>query len=190
MDYGFTNCRFQNNRTSVKLSVQNAITSLSDWRDLNIEFKTCEFIGGQALYAERSFITIFDNCTLTNSNIEVHTTYWLNIRNTRLNSNGGGIGIKVAKVGHFWFRENSLISQFKTGIDASEAPIWNIIMTESTIRECETGILLNGFRFGPNDDIGLLHMDCARMIQNVTAIKGTDIIFSAYTRWNVSDSRY
>ena len=29
-------------------------------------------------------------------------------------------------------------------------------------------------------------MDCARMIQNVTAIKGTDIIFSAYTRWNVN----
>ena len=39
-----------------------------------------------------------------------------------------------------------------------------------------------GHRLGPNDDIGLLHMDCARMIQNVNGIKGTDIIFSAYTR--------
>ena len=186
VDYEFINCRFQNNQTSIKLFVPYAMSDINDRRDLNLEFRNCEFIGGQALYADRSYITHFDNCTLTNANMEVRTTYWLNIQNTRINGSGSGTAIKTAKVGHFWFRENSLISQFTTGIDATEAPNFNIIMTESTIRECFTGIHLNGHRLGPNDDIGLLHMDCARMIQNVNGIKGTDIIFSAYTRWNAT----
>ncbi len=185
MDYSFVNCRFQKSSIAVELDVLDAQTTPFIWRNLNVEFVGCEFINNKAFYADRSYITLFDNCTLTNSNIEINHTYWLNIRNTAIRGSGSGVGIKSTNVAHFWFRDNSLIDQFTTGIEATDGINFNIIMTDqATIQRCFTGIHLNGYRFGPGDDLGLLHMDCARMIQNVNGIRGRDIIFSAYTRFN------
>ena len=185
VDYSFTNCRFQNSSIAVALNVPYAQTNAFDWRNLNVEFVGCQFDRCKAFYADRSYITLFDNCTLTNSNIEIAHTYWLNVRNTTIRGTGSGVGIKSSFVVHFWFRDNSLIDQFTTGIEATDGINFNIIMTDqATIQRCFTGIHLNGYRFGPGDDLGLLHMDCARMIENVNGIRGRDIIFSAYTRFN------
>lgn len=185
VDYGFTNCRFQNINLAVKLDVPYATSTSFDWRNVNLEFVGCQFDNCQALDAGRSYITLFDNCTLTNSIIDIAHTYWLNLRNTQIRSTFGttGTALKATHVAHFWFRENCLIDNFGTGIDASSGLNFNIIMTDgSTIQQCATGIHLNGSQFNATDDIGLLHMDCARMIQNETAIRGRDIIFSAYAR--------
>jgi hypothetical protein len=185
IDYGFTNCRFQNTKLAVKLYVSNAITTIFDWRNVNVQFINCEFINCQALKAERSFITIFDGCTLTNSTIDIAHTYWLNVRNTQIRSTFGSAAtaIKGTHLGHFWFRENCLIDNWGTGIDLTSGLNWNLIMTDgSTIQQCGIGINLNGSQFNQNVDLGILHMDCARMIQNGTAVIGRDIIFSAYMR--------
>jgi Pregnancy-associated plasma protein-A/Secretion system C-terminal sorting domain len=185
VDYGFTNCRFQNIKLAVRLDVPYATSTPFDWRNVNLEFVGCQFDNCQALNADRSYITLFDNCTLTNSTIDISHTYWLNLRNTQMRSTFGtaGTAIKATHVGHFWFRENCLIDNFGTGIDASSGLNWNIIMTDgSTIQQCATGIHLNGSQFNATVDLGILHMDCARMIQNETAIRGSDIIFSAYAR--------
>jgi hypothetical protein len=195
VDYSFENCIFQNTGIAVDLDVPYAQNSGSfDWRNLNLQFTNSTFTNCQALKADRSFITIFDGCTLNNSNIDIAHTYWLNVRQTTIRSNllGPGdqnfitssyYGIKTAHVGHFWFRENSLIDAFGTGIDASEGLNWNIIMTDqSTIQRCATAINTNGSVFNSTVDLGLLHMDCARLIQNGAGIRGEDIIFSAYAR--------
>ena len=191
VDYGFTNCRFQNGMVAVNLDVPYAQTNAFDWRNLNVSFVGCQFDRCKALYADRSYITLFDNCTLTNSNIEINHTYWLNVRNTTIRGTGSGVGIKSSTVAHFWFRDNSLIDQFTTGIEATDGINFNIIMTDqATIQRCFTGIHLNGFRFGPGDDLGLLHMDCARMIQNVNGIRGRDIIFGVRSRLNATSNNF
>jgi hypothetical protein len=185
VDYGFTNCRFQNIKLAVRLDVPYATSTPFDWRNVNLEFVGCQFDNCHALNADRSYITLFDNCTLTNSIIDISHTYWLNMKNTQIRSTFGtaGTAIKATHVGHFWFRENSLIDNFGTGIDASSGLNWNIIMTDgSTIQQCVTGINLNGSQYDATVDLGILHMDCARMIQNETAIRGRDIIFSINAR--------
>jgi Secretion system C-terminal sorting domain len=194
VDYSFENCIFQNTGIAVELDVPYAQNdSVFDWRNVNVEFKNTTFSNCQAIKADRSYITLFEDCTLTNANIDVAHTYWLNIRNTSIRSNlfsptdrnyaSYGSGIKASHVGHFWFRENSLIDGWGTGIDASSGLNWNIIMTDqSTIQRCATAIHLNGTKYNQDVDLGLLHMDCARLIENAAAIKGQDIIFSAYTR--------
>ena len=166
------------------MSVPNVITAIFDWRNINVQFLGCTFVNCQALKAERGYYTYFDNCTLTNSNIDVAQTYWLNVRNTSIRSTyGSGTAIKGTHLGHFWFRETCLIDNWETGIDLTSGLNWNLIMTDgSTIQQCVTGINLNGSVYNNSVDLGILHMDCARMIQNGTAVKGRDIIFSAYAR--------
>lgn len=194
VDYSFDNCIFQNTGIAVELDVTYAQNdAVFDWRNVNVEFINSTFSNCQAIKADRSYITLIEDCTLTNANIDMSHTYWLNIRNTTIRSNAFGptdhnyasygYGIKATHVGHFWFRENSLIDGWGTGIDASSGLNWNIIMTDqSTIQRCATAIHLNGTKFNEDVDLGLLHMDCGRLIENAAAIKGQDIIFSAYTR--------
>jgi hypothetical protein len=121
--------------------------------------------------------------------MDVAHTYWLNIKNTTIRSSFGSSGkaITAAHVGHFWFGESSVIDNWGTGIDASSGLNWNIRMTEgSTIQQCGTGINLNGSIWTDANNrpvnLGILFMDCARMIQNETAISGRDIIFGAHSR--------
>jgi hypothetical protein len=184
IDYSFVNCDFRNTKLAVKMYVPNAITTAFDWRNVNLQFLGCTFISCQALKAERGYYTYFDNCTLTNSNIDVAHTYWLNVRNTSIRSSfGSGIAIKGAHIGHFWFRENCLIDNWGTGIDLNDGLNWNLIMTDgSTIQQCGIGINLRGSQYNQTVDLGILHMDCARMIQNGTAVNGRDAIFSIYAR--------
>jgi hypothetical protein len=161
------------------------ITGPFDWRNVNLLFNNCVFTNPQALNAERGYYTLFSDCTLTNSNIDVANTYWLNVRNTKIRSTNtiSSTAIRGIDLGHFWFREDCLIDNWGTGIDLPSGLNWNLIMTDgSTIQRCGTGINLNGSVFNGNVDLGILHMDCARMVQNGTAIRGRDIIFSAYER--------
>jgi uncharacterized protein YjbI with pentapeptide repeats len=75
---------FQNTPIAVKMSA--IITGPFDWRNVNLLFNNCVFTNPQALKAERGYYTLFSNCTLTNSNIDVANTYWLNVRNTKIHS--------------------------------------------------------------------------------------------------------
>ncbi len=188
VDYSFEFCSFQDVGIAVELNVPYAQSMPYDFRNVNLEFKFTSFTNCQALRADRSYTTLFENCTLVKSDMDIAHTYWLNIRETSINFNppagngppmtgrGNGTAIKARYVGHLWFRENSLIDSWTTGIDDSEGA-WNIINTESTIQRCGTSIILNGL-LNPTTEVGLLYMKCTRLIQNDAGIKGQDIIFS------------
>jgi hypothetical protein len=194
VDYGFENCSFAGVGTAVELNVPYAQSDPSDWRNVNVEFRNTTFFDCQALRADRSFRTLFEDCTLNNSNIDIAHTYHLIIRNTEihfagpLGMNGLPIGergqaaaLKARYVIHLWFRAGSLIDNWETGIEDIEGA-GNIIMTDgSTIQKCGTAIKLDG-AFNSTTERGLLHMNCARLIQNDAGVSGQDIIFSINAR--------
>jgi hypothetical protein len=187
VDYGFQNCSFNSVRTAVKFFVTTASSDPFDWQNVNAEFRNCQFTQCTALDAQRGYLMLFDQCFLNGCDIKAEKIYWLNLSRTTMLGGGLSLGIRARYVGHFWVRDNCLIDQYGTGIDASIGWNWNIIMTDNTtIQRCNIGILLNGTVYNSTTDLGLMHMDCARLIENNVGIKGTDIIFSAYTRWNVN----
>ncbi|MEO0043479.1 MAG: Secretion system C-terminal sorting domain, partial [Bacteroidota bacterium] len=190
-EFVFNNCTFLNSAIAVELKEPANRTAPREYgwgpanQRVNVRFLTCTFLNANVIRAERAFIVELNHCTVNGGGLDVSYAYWVDIHNiTTMRGNYTGTAVKVKNVVHTELYDNSLIDKYETGIQATESWNHNITMYDhASIQTCATGIHLNG---GVNNayglDWGMIYMDCARMLDNLTAIRGDDILFNMYAR--------
>jgi Secretion system C-terminal sorting domain len=190
-DFRFNNCTFLNSAIAVELKepANTTIPREYGWgptnQRVNVRFITCTFLNSNVIRAERAFIVELNNCTVIGGGIDISYAYWLDMHNiTTIRGNSTGTAVKVKNVVHTELYDNSLIDKYNTGIDATESYNHNITMYDhASIQSCTVGINLNGGVNNPYGlDWGAIYMDCSRLLNNSTAIKGEDILFNMYAR--------
>jgi hypothetical protein len=160
----------------------------ADFGNIDYKFENCQFINcPSSILVQRA--QTFQMLSCSTANIEMLNTYFLDLENTRVMG-----GVKTSKVGHFRLmnsvidggNEYSELGDFTSyGIHTTSGYLWALVMLNSTVQNCDRAIKFDGGVWQSNGArIGLLHMDCSALINNKTGIKGTDIIFSIYSRYN------
>ena len=197
MDYSFRNCAFS--RSDMGVFLGGEMGDRFDFRNLNVEFINTTFTNCKTAYlAQHSWESTFDGCTILGGGMELQRTYWLQIRNTimrgrrSVTGDNSTIGVKLSGSIHNWITNNSLISDYGTGIDAFTGTIaggvnlninGNIRLADRmTIQLCETAVRQLG-----GADFGLLYMDCTRLLENANGVVGTDLLMAAHTRNNTAN---
>ncbi len=186
VDYGFTNCVFNNVSQALQLNTLNNVNyGPFEWYNLNVDFTGCTFNGpGLALNSNRCRVAVFLNCVLNSSSIIYENAYWLDMRNTTMRGNQANIGIKLNNVVHGEVYDNSTIDNYSTGIDASQGFNYGVkLMSGAKVQNCFKAVnLLGGLNNQYGYDWGMMYMDCASLINNVYGITGIDIQFNMYGR--------
>jgi hypothetical protein len=187
MDFSFRDCHFRG--ANYGMFVGGDAGGIFDFRNFNVEFINTNFNNRQtAYYAQHGNETIFDNCQIIGCGIDIQRTYWLQMRHTTMRGtraatgNNSTVGIKIRNSIHNWITHDCLISDYGTGIDGFTDVLatdvnGNIRLDKATIQLCQTALNLRG---GAN--IGLLFMDCTRILENENGIKGWDLLLMAHSR--------
>jgi hypothetical protein len=191
LEFSLKDCIFENSTTTTAFEAFDERGSqapqAADFGNIDYKFENCQFINcPSSILVQRA--QTFQMLSCSTANIEMLNTYFLDLENTRVIG-----GVKTSKVGHFRLM-NSVIDggnvhdlndATRYGIHTTSGYLWALVMLNSTVQNCDRAIKFDGGVWQSNGArIGLLHMDCSALINNKTGIKGTDIIFSIYSRYN------